>query len=422
MTPGDIGARLAALVRNGDRLLVGTGAGEPRTLIRALIEHVLPMRIGVEIVQVAVGGDEDLAAVGRTRGHRVRFLAAGPRGMAAVRAGDAELFPASMAGIDRMIADGHFSLDGLLVAGTRAAGGRISPGLSLDVAATAARVARFRALECNAALPGVAADEWISESECALVVDTDQQPGTEDPTAPTEAQAEIGRQVAALIPDGAVLELGVGRGLAGVATALARREPGSLRIHTGLLTDDVCELVESGVVAGELPCAPGACVVGTAARGSAGFLRWLDDNPRVRLVPSGDAHDAAHLAGFARFTTVNSAGRIDLLGQVDCPSDDAMFGGGGLADYATAGALRSGSVIALEARDAKGRSKIVTRAAHPQLPGTAVTHVVTEFGTAVLRGATAAERALRIVQIAHPDDRERLAAEAGPGVVVGAVS
>jgi acyl-CoA hydrolase len=411
MTPENIGARLGTLVRDGDRLVVGTGAGEPRTLIRALIEHVLPVRSDVEIIQVALGGDEDLAAVGRSRGHRVRFLAAGPRGMRAVREGAAELFPASMAGFERLVADGHFQVAGLLVAGARAADGRISPGLSFDIVATAARAARFRALECNAALPVLAAQEWLAD--CALVVDTDEPPATEEPVVPTAAQAEIGRRVAALVPDDAVLELGVGRGLAGVAAALRSRSPASLRVHTGLLTDDVRALVESGVVAGTLPCAPGAYVVGTAIRGSAGFLRWLDGNPQVRLVPSGDAHDVAHLAGFTRFTAVNSAGRIDLLGQIDCPSDDAMLGGGGLADYATAGALRGGSVIALEARDAKGRSKIVARAAHPQLPGSAVTHVVTEFGTAVLHGATATERAARILQVAHPDDRERLAMEAG---------
>jgi len=420
VNPAEIGARLVALVRDGDRLLVGTGAGEPRTLIRALVDHVLPQRTAVEIIQVAVGGAEELATVGRLRGHRVRFLAAGAAGLRAVRAGEAELFPASMNGFERLLADGDLGIDGLLVAGSRAADGRISPGLSFDVVATAAAVARFRALECNSALPVTTADRWISEAECQLVVDSAEPVAEEPPPPPTEAQLEIGRQVAALIPDDAVVELGVGRALAGVAAALLRRRPGSLRVHTGLLTDNVRDLVDSGVVAGDLPCAPGACVVGTAARGSAGFLAWLDGNPRVRLAPSSHAHDVGHLAGFARYVAVNSAGRVDLLGQVGCPSGDAMFGGGGLVDYATAGAVRAGSVIAIEARDARGRSKIVARAGHVQLPGSAVTHVVTEYGTAVLRGATAAERAARILRIAHPDDRETLAAEAVLAVPAGA--
>jgi acyl-CoA hydrolase len=402
--------RLADVVRDGDRLFVGTGAGEPRTLLRLLIDEVLPQRRDVELIQVAVGGSEMIVETPRGNGHRVRLVAGGPRGNAALRQGTASLVPASMGTLEELISSRQLRIDGVLVAGTRRGStGPISPGLSLDLGRSAAAAARFRALELNAALPAVRSVDWLREEDCDLVIDSHDPPPVGSLRPPSETQREIGRLVAGLVPTGAVVELGVGQGLRGVAQALAEREEGfSITIHTGMITDDVRLLVERHVVAGRAPDADEASVVASVALGSAEFYQWLEDNPAIRFVDSGRAHRLAHLLSLGPFLAINSAGQVDLLGQVGASTRAGALGGGGLPDFATAGAHSAGSIVALAARDRYGASKLVPRLEHVQLHGSVVTHVVTEFGIATLSGADARERAERLVAIAHPDDRVAL--------------
>ncbi|MGW4167269.1 acetyl-CoA hydrolase/transferase C-terminal domain-containing protein [Streptomyces chartreusis] len=406
----DISARLLSLVQDGDRLFIGTGAGEPRTLIHSLVEDVLPRRKNIELVQVSVGGSEAITTVDRRHGHRVRLIAGGRLGNAALGTGDAELMPASMGTLARMIADGSLPVSGTLVAGVRSAdGSAVSPGLSLDLGPAAAHAARFRALELNAALPRTRAADWLRESDCELVAETDEPPPTMERGTVNETQRAIGVHVARLVPSGSTVELGIGQGLRGVAAALAGRESGfRISLHTGLITDDVRDLVEAGIVAGPACRTRQAPVVATVACGSADFYRWLSDNPSVHLVDSSEAHQTRHLMNIGRFMAINSASQIDLLGQVGSRTRSGAVGGGGLPDFATAGAHSAGSVIALESRTRHGTSRIVARLPFPQLHASSVTHIVTEYGAAELRGATAAERAERIIAVAHPADRDGL--------------
>jgi len=406
---GLVSARLLSLVRDGDRLYIGTGAGEPTSLLRSLVEDVLPRRRDVELVQVSIGGSELIATVGRDRGHRVCLVAGGAVGAAAVRSGAAELVPASMGALAQQIRERSLRIDGVLLAGVRARNGRISPGLSLDLGPVAAAVARFRALELNFALPRTRAAEWLKVADCDLVAESDEPPRSTSRGELSAAQRSIGRHVSELIVSGSSIELGVGHGLQGVAQALiAADAPPRISIHTGLIGDDVRDLVEAGIAAAPAPCSDGASVVASVALGSSGFYRWLDENRAVTFVGSAEAHSVAHLLSIGPFMAINSAAEVDVLGQVGARTWSGVLGGGGLPDFAAAGAAGLASVIALESRDARGISKITPRVARVQLHAAFVTHVVTEHGVAQLRSCTPAERAERIISIAHPDDREQL--------------
>ncbi|GAA1505907.1 acetyl-CoA hydrolase/transferase C-terminal domain-containing protein [Nocardioides humi] len=412
----ETGARLRELVRDGDRIFIGTGAGEPGALVRTLVDEVLPHRREVELLQVAIGGREEVVEYPDGRGHRLRLVAGGGRGNQALREGRALGVPASMGTLEEQISSGALRVDGALVAGTDPVDGgpgSVGPGLSLDLGRSACAAARFRALELNHAMPRVRSVEWLRLADCDLVVPTKTAPPAARPSTVNDAQRRIGSLVADLVRPHTALELGVGRGLTGVAQALAERGPGlSLTIHTGMITDDTRLLVERGVVDGPSPSDPEASVVATVALGTEAFYHWLDRNPAVTFVDSSRAHQLAHLAQLDAFLAINSAAQVDLVGNVGALSWGGSLGGGGLPDFATAGAHSRGSVIALESRGKHGRSRIVPQAAHVQLHGSLVTHVVTEYGVAHLRGLDSRMRAERIIAIAHPDDRPRLAAEA----------
>lgn len=198
-----------------------------------------------------------------------------------------------------------------------------------------------------------------------------------------------------------MLQLGIGRALAGVSDALVGKGL-ALSVHSGLVSDWTRRLVDEGVACRPLPCAKRAPLAAAAAMGSAGFYRWLDRRSSVRL-------DEGHLAGLGGFVAVNSASRVDMSGQVGVPGEVASQRGvGGLLDFAVAGACGGKSIIALESLDRSGRSRIVPTLTAVVLPSPLVTHVVTEYGVAQLANRTWAQRVRQLVSIAHPQHRAEL--------------
>jgi len=112
--------------------------------------------------------------------------------------------------------------------------------------------------------------------------------------------------------------------------------------------------------------------------------------------------------------TINSALEVDLTGQVNAEqSGPAYLGGtGGQVDFVRAGARSPGgaSLMVLASTAKKGTiSKIVPALSGPVTTARSeVDVVVTEYGGVRLRGLSLAERARRLVSIAHPDFREEL--------------
>ncbi len=138
----------------------------------------------------------------------------------------------------------------------------------------------------------------------------------------------------------------------------------------------------------------------------------------MRMCATSYTHDAAVLAKIDRLVTINSAMEVDLTGQVNAEGSGASYvgGTGGQVDFVRAGARSQGghALIALAATAKGGAiSKIVTRLNGPVTTArTEVDVIVTEFGAAELKGRSLAERARRMVAIAHPDFREELDREA----------
>jgi acyl-CoA hydrolase len=393
---------LEALVRRGDRVLVASGAGEPGTLVDALVDLAARQDLDLEIVQIQTGSSGrvlDAAATGNRVVLPVPARGALPPGV--------EILPLSMFQLARAIADGTLRIDGVLFAGVPDGGDGVLPGLCVDVVPVAFAHARWRAVELDEGLPWVPA-EPLPLGSCELVVHGCSTPAPLEPPAVGPAARTIGEYVAELVEDGAALEVGVGRALAGIGGALARSGV-ELSVHTGLASDWTRDLVEAGVACRKLDCAAGAPVLASVAMGSADFYGWLDGRPELRLVDSLHAHDPAHLMALGGFAAVNAATRVDLAGQVGVPEGaGSRRAVGGLLDFATAGAYAAGSIVAVESLDRRGRSQVVPTLTDVQLPSQLVTHVVTEHGVARLAGKTWPQRVREMIAVAHPDHRDEL--------------
>jgi 4-hydroxybutyrate CoA-transferase len=233
--------------------------------------------------------------------------------------------------------------------------------------------------------------------------------------SPTPEQQRIGERVAALIPEHATLQLGLGA----IPDALiAALDPeGSYGVHCGMLPPSALKAITDGVLTGRHKGRDVGLHVasGMSPLTQSQLQHWMQSsNSSVHLRPLNATHDPAVLASLHRLWAINSAFEVDLAGDINAEwiGDVRSTSGGGQADFARAAHLQpdGASVIALPSRARDGSPRIVRALDHePTTPGRDVDIIVTEFGVADLRECTAAQRASRIAQIAHPDDRHLLA-------------
>jgi acyl-CoA hydrolase len=226
------------------------------------------------------------------------------------------------------------------------------------------------------------------------------------PTEPSSVVLEIARRVAALVPDSATLQLGVGSLPDTVLRGLHGRS--DLGLHTGLVTDAVVDLVEASPSRRlQLP------VVTGAGFGTRRLYDWLATYAGVEVAGLERTHDHATLAAVPRLVSVNSALQVDLTGQVGAESVAGAQRGavGGQVDYMRAANASKGglSVVALPSTTPRGDSTIVASLEGPVTTARSdVRYVVTEHGVADLWGRTERERRDQMIAIAHPDHREEL--------------
>lgn len=291
--------------------------------------------------------------------------------------------------------------------------GWCSAGLNCTVVQAIVKTGRKVIAQLNANVPRTLGDSRIHVSQLDAMVEADA-PLAEFPVRPLdETDAEIGRLIAPLIPDGAAISLGVGGIPQAAARALIGKGAKNLRfINT--LTDPVMELVDAGCATAERPCIHTGDIFGSQA-----LYDWAGENEAVALASALTTHTPESFAARGDVVSVNSALEIDLLGQVNAETIGGRQAGsmGGLIDFAIGGQIEGGRfIMGLRARTNRGRPRIVAKldGAVVSLSRTFVETVVTEFGVAQLRGKTVHERALALAAIAHPEDRAALieAAEA----------
>jgi acyl-CoA hydrolase len=264
-------------------------------------------------------------------------------------------------------------------------GERANPGLAFGTEvswqrAAIAAGARVAAVVSRRA-PRADAGEPLAADQVTVIGETDKPPGAMTEPRLTPAHEAIAGRVAALIPAGARVQVGPSP----VATALLRALQVSVRIDSGLLPDAVVELDRRGLLIGT--------PVAAYLAGGAALYDWADGRPVLH--PLEFTHDPGRLSAEPLFA-VNTAVEIDLDGQVNVEGTaDSVLGGiGGHPDYAAAAARSVGglSIIAVTSRH-NGRPRLVSNLARPvSTPAHDIDVVVTERGSADIRGLSRPER------------------------------
>lgn len=396
---------VSALVRPGDRVLLGTGAGEATALGDALVadrERLTPLHLfgGLQL-----GTYAHVAAVREGRWtYETWHLMAPIRDD--VAAGRVPLHLARGAHVPRLIRT--LAPDVFLTAvsppgpdGTLSFGASVS--YALPMALDTARVIA----EVNPNMPWVHGRTSLPPERFTALVDVDRPLPSYRAVEPDPASLRIAGLVRDLVPDGATVQIGIGSVPESLVALFVDDPPPGLTLF-GMGIDAMVPLLE------ELD-RPRA-FVGGELLGTDTLYRFAHDRPAVHNHAIPEILDPRATGAIDRFVSVIGALEIDLTGQVnsEVAGTRAVSGVGGGCDFVDASWMSEGgfSVITLRST-AKGgaRSTIVPRlgaGAPVTIPRHSVRHVATEHGIVDLFGLTPDQRAEALISIADPAWQGRL--------------
>jgi GNAT superfamily N-acetyltransferase len=176
------------------------------------------------------------------------------------------------------------------------------------------------------------------------------------------------------------------------------------------------DLVKRGVVTGRRKGVLLGKHVTSFLLGSKALYEWVHDNPSIEMRSSAYANDPFVIARNDRMIAINSALAVDLTGQVAADTLMGRFfsGIGGQVDFIR-GAARSAGGKPIIAFRSTAKDGTISRIQPALEEGAGVVtsrgdvhYVVTEYGVADLWGRNIRQRALALIEIAHPDHRPDL--------------
>jgi itaconate CoA-transferase len=287
-------------------------------------------------------------------------------------------------------------------------------GVANDFTSTAARCAKTLIVEVNENMPRVFGDSLIHISEVDAVVEN-HVPLLDIPQTPMGPEDKIiGRTIAGMIPDGATMQLGFGTLPNAVAGFLENHR--DLGIHTEVFCPGMSDLIRKGVVTGRRKTLHPRKHIFTLAFGDKDMIRFLDNNPAAESHPVSYTNHPSVIAQNDNMISVNSVLEVDLFGQANAEfmAGHQFSGTGGQLDFVRGAFDAKGgkSILAFHATAKNGKiSRIVPRLKEGVMittPRNDTHFLVTEYGVANLKGMSTRQRALAIIDLAHPDFRKDL--------------
>lgn len=401
---------LSSLVRAGDTVIWSQGPSEPLSLTEALTRQ--RQKIGRF---KGVLGSSFSRTFDPAQADYIEFIGLGAVGSTRkiMEAGALQVIPCHLSQFASMMRDRKLKIDVVLLQLSQDESGAYSFGSVCSYMTDALHNARVVIAEINQQAPWTVSLAKIDPVRIDYVVRV-SRPLLDVPSrAPSPEDVAIAKNVAQVIDDGAILQIGIGTLPDAILSEL--RHHRDLGLHSGVLGDGVVNLINSGVITNARKHRDCGTSVTGLLYGTHVLTKFSHKNAAIRVDPVSYTHNHDVLCRFTAFTTINSAIEIDLFGQVNSEVANGKYVGtiGGQTDFIRGAQTseRGRSIVAMSSRvSANGPARIV-----PVLSSGIVTSarsdtdiVVTEFGLAELKGQTVEERAKRLIAIAHPDDREAL--------------
>ena len=403
-----------AVVQSGQRVYIHNGCAEPVDLVKALTRRGPELR-DVEVIHLATMGIADYS-LPQYEGHfraNSLFIAANVR--RAVQECRADYTPIFLSEIEGLFRSGALPVDVALLQCTPPDNyGYMSFGPSVDLTVTVAQCARHVVVEINDQMPRTLGDAFVHVSRINAFIESSHPLVENESHGGTDLHRAIARNIAALIPDGATIQTGIG-GIPDATLALLGNHK-DLGIHSEMFSDGIIALIRAGVVNGERKTLHPHKVIAGFVLGTKPLFDFIDNNPIFEFHPTAYCNDPFVIAQNDRMVAINSAIEVDLTGQVcsDSMGHAPYSGIGGQVDFLR-GAARSKGGLPIIALPSTARNGTVSRIVPELQPGAGVVtsrgdvhYVITEHGVAYLHGKTLRQRVEALIRIADPRFRADL--------------
>jgi len=407
-----------AVIKPGAQVFVGTACATPRLLMAAL-ESREPPPPDVTCLHFFTSGAIPVRDGKVTTRYRHLSCFVGSDNRAAVAQGHADYVPISIAQVTALMRNRRIAIDvALIQVSPPDAFGYVSLGVSVDVVYAAAGHADVVIAEINPNMPRTMGETFLHVDDIDHFVWADV-PVIEYRHEPAdEVGHQIARYIAAIIEDGATLQMGVGRIPNAVMRYLGDRR--DLGIHSEVITSAIVPLVERGVISGKRKSLHRHQIVASLCIGDRRLYDLIDNNPLFSLHPIDYVCDPAMIARNRHLVSITQAFAVDLTGQVCSDQYRGEFYGGLSAqpDFLRAAAQSEGGkpIICLpsttEDLAASRIRPLLQEGEGVSIARSDVHYVITEYGLAYLFGKSIRERALALIEIAHPKFRAALLEDA----------
>ena len=406
----------ASHVKNGDRIYFGSMCSEPKTIIEALGNTRVE---DVEIVQF-IRGDYATNLAAKIPGRFViKSFFVGGRTGEQERPSEADYVPLFHSQIPNFFRNRRIAIDvALIQVAPPDRFGRFSLGISVDITKSAVESARIVIAQVNSKMPRTSGDASIMIDDIDYLVEADEELFEMPQEILGERERIISYYCGELIDDGSILQFG----FAGISQGLMDhlKDRRNLGLHTEILTEFLVDLIECGAVNNSTKKMYRGKSLATCCMGTKRLYDFVDNNSMVEFYTSDVVLNPLFIAANDKVVAVNLALQVDLRGQIrqGNPTWTAFEGSGGDHDFMLGASMSRGgrSIVCLRSTSIKsGRSTIVPsfgpKAAVIMNRGE-VNYIVTEYGIAYLGGRTIRERAMALIEVAHPDHREDLMRQA----------
>jgi len=402
-------------IKPGMCIFLSTGTAEPRTMLKHLMSSDAGNIQDLELFQLLSFGEAiSLKKLHHDHKFRLKTFFSGYVAKEAITEGRVDLIPSRFSRLTGLIESRRIPFDVAFIQVTPPnKHGYCSLGVSVDVARLAIDQASLVVGEINRQIPRTCGNTLVSIDEFDFFVEAEDPPIFFPRWPVDETFDRIATNVASIIEDGSCISFSLGPLFEALAKRLSNKK--SLGIHSPVFTDALMDLVNSGAVSNLKKEHFIGKSLTAYAIGTPELFSWLDQNPLVEFQSLEKVFNPIRIGKNRRFVSIVHCRKIDLTGRIalhvgktNVTTDPAE-----VIDFFNGAEISEGgySIFALPSRNLKGEPNI--RLSIEDFPNQlnvreSVDFVVTEYGVANLNGRTIRERAIALVEIAHPDDRKAL--------------
>jgi len=410
---------ILSCIRPGSRVYIESGCGEPQYLVKQMISENKQLS-DIEIyTTIPLAGFQDFGGQYGSR-FRIKSFFVSPSMRSAFEEGNADHMPISTTGLTKLLAQGYIKINVALIQLTPPdKKGFMSLGLTVDITKTIIEMADIVIAQINPQMPRTFGDGFVHVDKVDYIVEY-EEPLVEFPHEELDPETQkVGENIARLIEDGATIQVGFGRIPEAALLALGNKK--DIGVHSEIITDAICDLVENRTITNEKKDINKGKVIASMCIGTKRIFDFVNDNPMVELKDFWYTSNLQSINSHSNMIAINGAVEIDLTGQSCVGMSEFMgyFGALGHAIFNQSAMFtpRGKGIIALRSTSRDGKFSRIVPSFTDSRVGIITTqedinYVVTEYGYADLFGKSIRERALALITIAHPKFRRYLLEEA----------